>query len=447
MLKNDSASPYTRWWLFLGVLALAIAGLFSLVLVIARTPGLAQIEAFKHLFHQALVVHVDLSVLVWFLAIACMLWSKMASVGRPVIASIEPIALGSFGFGILALTLSPFEKNAIPLMSNYVPVLLGGLFFIGLALIFCGVMLMVIHVLTVRVWGGGFDMPLQFALFTAALIGLICAAAFIWAKHLIPPVIDGQQYYELLFWGGGHTLQLLHTQILIVAWILLLREFIPEFTLQRYVFKALICIGFMAALCTPLGYLLYDITSMEHRSYFTRVMYIIGGIAPGVLSLILLPKLWVLRHVRKAPARALWSCLVASILLFLYGGFLGLCIRGQNVVIPAHYHGSIVAVTIGFMGLAYYMLPRFGYRDVSNWRMAYWQPIIYGGGQWLHISGLAWSGGYGVLRKTPGGMQNLPVDVKAAMGFMGLGGLIAIIGGLFFVYVVAKSILAKEAKA
>lgn len=141
---------------------------------------------------------------------------------------------------------------------------------------------------------------------------------------------------------------------------------------------------------------------------------------------------------------ALWSSLFMSILLFIYGGLLGAIIQGQNVVIPAHYHGSIVGVTLTFMGIAYLLLPQFGYRNVSAWKMAYWQPIVYGGGQLLHISGLAWSGGYGVLRKTPGGLDALSTGVKAAMGMMGLGGLIAIIGGFMFVIVVGKAVFSKE---
>jgi cytochrome c oxidase subunit 1 len=36
-------------------------------------------------------------------------------------------------------------------------------------------------------------------------------------------------------------------------------------------------------------------------------------------------------------------------------------IRGVNVVIPAHYHGSIVGITLAFMGLAYVLLPRLGF--------------------------------------------------------------------------------------
>ncbi|HVO05171.1 MAG TPA: hypothetical protein VMT83_00175, partial [Burkholderiaceae bacterium] len=60
--------------------------------------------------------------------------------------------------------------------------------------------------------------------------------------------------------------------------------------------------------------------------------------------------------------------------------------------------------------------------------------------QLMHIVGLVWSGGYGVQRKVAGADQVLrtPQEV-AGMGLMGLGGLIAVIGGLLFVLVVLQS--------
>ena len=67
---------------------------------------------------------------------------------------------------------------------------------------------------------------------------------------------------------------------------------------------------------------------------------------------------------------------------------------------------------------------------------------MYGGGQLLHITGLVWSGGYGVQRKVAGSEQVLRTTQEVAgMGLMGLGGLIAIIGGILFVYVMLLAIV------
>jgi hypothetical protein len=75
-------------------------------------------------------------------------------------------------------------------------------------------------------------------------------------------------------------------------------------------------------------------------------------------------------------------------------------------------------------------------------RLATWQPYVYGGGQLLHITGLVWSGGYGVQRKVAGSEQVLRTTQEIfGMGLMGIGGLIAIIGGILFVWVVLEAML------
>ena len=123
---------------------------------------------------------------------------------------------------------------------------------------------------------------------------------------------------------------------------------------------------------------------------------------------------------------------------------IGIFISGSNVKIPAHYHGSIVGVTLALMGLVYHLLPRLGYAAPAG-RMATLQPTLYGAGQLMHIVGLVWSGGYGVQRKVAGADQVLRgAGEIAGMGLMGLGGLIAIVGGLLFVIVVLRAMLGSD---
>jgi len=89
-------------------------------------------------------------------------------------------------------------------------------------------------------------------------------------------------------------------------------------------------------------------------------------------------------------------------------------------------------VTLAFMGLTYLLLPRLGFAAVSP-RAARWQLRLTAGGQLLHVAGLVWSGGYGVQRKVAGAAQTLRgTEETIAMGVMGLGGLIAVIGGTLF---------------
>ena len=78
-------------------------------------------------------------------------------------------------------------------------------------------------------------------------------------------------------------------------------------------------------------------------------------------------------------------------------------------------------------------------------RLAVAQPWLYGVGQLMHIVGLVWSGGYGVQRKVAGSEQVLRSSGEiAGMGLMGLGGLLAIAGGLLFVVVVWRAMRAQS---
>ena len=187
----------------------------------------------------------------------------------------------------------------------------------------------------------------------------------------------------------------------------------------------------------PFLYLAHDVTSPGHRLAFTELMKY-GGLSCLPLGLAVVASF--LNAARaEGVAKYLRSALWSSLALFATGGVLGFMISGLDIVIPAHYHGATVGVTIAFMGLTYYLLPRLGFGALPA-RMAFWQPLLYGGGQLMHIIGLAWTGGYGVQRKTAGLAQGVDkIEEIAGMSLMGFGGLISVIGGLLFLIVAWKS--------
>jgi heme/copper-type cytochrome/quinol oxidase subunit 1 len=181
------------------------------------------------------------------------------------------------------------------------------------------------------------------------------------------------------------------------------------------------------------------VVSVQHYRMQTWLMRIGGGLAivPFAAAVALALTNAPTPSRATAPLRA---ALAWSLVLFGAGGLIGLAISGANVKIPAHYHGSIVGVTLALMGLVYYLLPRMGFGRPEG-RLARLQPALYGGGQLLHIAGLLWSGGYGVQRKVAGAEQLLRgAEQVAAMGLMGLGGLLAVAGGVLFALVVLRAI-------
>src|SRR5512142_2362376 len=137
-VPRDRRRTLALSWLVLGLAALAASGIFALLLVVSRTPGLGALIRVADFFRVTLVVHVDLSVLVWFLAFAAMLWS-LAGGTRALGVGIAAIAVAAVGAATMAA--APFVEDARPVMSNYVPVLDGPVFLAGLALFALGVTL------------------------------------------------------------------------------------------------------------------------------------------------------------------------------------------------------------------------------------------------------------------------------------------------------------------
>lgn len=424
-----------RAWLALGLAALACSGLLAILLVLSRTPGIQDVFPLRDFFRAALVVHVDLSVLVWFVSCAGIVWS-IAADGR-----FAALAWAGFGLalaGTAAMALSPFMPEPQPLLNNYIPVLQQDVFFVGLALFGLGGGLTLARTLVAArprlgQWRSGDG--LRWGAYLAALAGAFALAAFV-GGQLNPPAYSGQARYEAVFWGGGHALQFQHAMLLLVAWWWLLDHLGEKPRISPRWFVGGLALAFLPVLATPLILADHPAGSGEYFADFAKQMEFGHPLmAPLILAAAL--AIWRTRAIRSPVKSALW----ASFLLFAVGGVLAYLIRGVNVVIPAHYHGSIVGITLAFMGLAFAVLPRLGFGRVEG-RLACWQPYIYGGGQLLHILGLAWSGGYGVQRKVAGAEQMLvTLPQQIGMGLMGLGGLIAVTGGVLFVWVCLRAMM------
>ena len=429
-------------WLTLGLISLVAAGVFSILLVLARTPVIQGLIPFLDFFRIALVVHVTLSVLIWLLAISAATWSLSTNVDKPLWDRLS-FSLSALGTAIIIIC--PFVGAADPLMNNYVPILQHPLFYGGLVLFTAGILSHLVRAIVSRTrirekLTGTTALQAGISLSTL-LTGLAIIAVFASWRGL-PAEMDGRIYFEFLFWGGGHIVQFSYTLLMMIAWVILAAgsgcrfELTPRLTLVFAIFLAL------PVITVPFLYLAHEITAVGHRIAFTELMKY-GGLSCLPLGLAVAASLW---HADKpqGEARYLRAALVSSLGLFAVGGVLGFMIAGLDIVIPAHYHGATVGVTIAFMGLTYYLLPRLGFGDLPE-RIATWQPYLYGGGQLLHIIGLAWSGGYGVQRKTAGAAQGLEgVGQTAGMGLMGLGGLVSVIGGLMFLIVAYKSMSKRQ---
>lgn len=418
-MKKQTLNPIATLWLKLGIFALAAGGIYAIILVGARSPKVQDMLPFGDFFRTALIVHVNLTVLVWMLSITAMLWSQYA---KSLYTTWRYAALITCAIGTFLIAISAFTSEGHPLLNNYVPILAQPVFLFGLSLFFLGMVLQVIITLRDKFASD----IISFGLKCAAIIIAISFICFALSGYILRNSgLLQTDYYEHLFWAGGHTLQIAYTLVCLVAWLMLANAIGLKLEQKHLKFFLGLSVGII--ILNPLIYGGWPPLTAEHRLFFTEQMKWGGGISVILVAYVLLRSIKTSRFPKPTAAR---NALIASFLLFIAGGIIGHLISGVNVVIPAHYHGSIVGVSLALMGVVYLYIPVSG-------RWALLQPYLYGGGQLLHIAGLAWSGGYGTLRKTPGAAQT--IEGQTAMGLMGFGGLLSIIGGLLFVILILRS--------
>ena len=428
-------APAVASWIWLGVWALIAAGVLAILLGLSRTPVLHDFVPGTQWFRVALVAHVDLSVLVWFVAGAGALWTLyLGPRHRPATGAALLFAL----VGTVAISTAPFAGAERALMANYVPVLQHPWFYAGLLAVGTALGIQAGSYLLAFARGPrDADGPIGLALALAAVSALLAllAVGVSWVR--MPPDAADERYFELLFWGGGHVLQFMHTILMLVAALLLLRGagLAPPGTDTTH--RALFALSALPLLGVP-WLLTIDPAVAGYVTGYSELMRW-GGTA--CIPLLLLMAAGLRRgSLTDIGARTLQSALFWSLALFAGGGILGFLIQGSNTVIPAHYHGSIVGVTLAYMGVFYLLLPRLGY-PLALPRTARWQPLVYGVGQVMHIAGLAWTGGHGAQRKTVGTAEGLSrAQEIIGMGLMGTGSLVAVIGGTMFLVVVLVSV-------
>lgn len=432
-------------WLALGIAALVAAGLFSILLVMARTPYIKDLFPWGNFFKTAMVVHVNLAVLMWFLPIAGLIWSFSSNDRH---ANWGWLSLWMAALGALILTLSPFIGSGEPLMNNYFPVIDGPIFLFGLSMFGLGFLLLVmrslISISPLGAWDKG-ETGLRFGVYTAVIAAAAALLALIWSYFSVPHALHGRIYYETLFWGAGHVLQFTHTLLMLVGWLWLASVSGLRIPLPPRVVGIIFGLGVMWVFFTPYIYLTEGATSLSFTMSFTRLMAAGGGLAAIPFGLVVLWNL-IFGDEPTLEQNVFRTALIFSIGLFGVGGVLGMFIFGSNTLITAHYHGSNGAITVAFMGLCYLLLPRLGFREPRA-RLANIQLYFYGIGQFLHVMGLAWAGGYGMQRKIAGSEEALnSIQQTAGMALMGIGGLIAVIGGVLFLIVVLRAMWPAGAK-
>lgn len=435
-----SSTLSVAWWM-LALLALGASTICAVVLIVARTPFLNLGSEF---FRSALVLHVDMAVVVWFLAVAAGLWLMAIPVGGCVLARTARAGIWLAGFGGLAMLFSPLSAQGVPVLANYVPLLDTPSFYLGLGAFLSGVgfsgLACLAAFISELMRGGeraGTDIG-RWAIAAAIVAFLGALVIFLLAAQ----GGAGEVPLDTRLWGGGHVLQIVHTLMLMAAWLYLGRSALAYVSLPGYWVIGLIGLEVVAVLLDLGLALALPLDSIAYRRGFTLVMRWLTWPAPTVLAV------WIVlgyrRSLKVGRLQRMDLCLLGSIGLFVLGCLVGMAIRGETTTVPAHYHGTVGAVTLAYMTWAHSRLADLGKGLAQSilWR---WQPLIYGFGIGLMVAGLAWAGHLGVPRKSPHAEIMMADDTyKLAMGLAGTGGLLATAGAALFVTMILISLWKKR---
>lgn len=444
----------TRRALGLAIGALLVAGCFSMLLIVGRTPVFSEWVSDPQFFKRCLVLHVDLALVVWFFSFAAALYSLLP--GDRASNAAYRVGFAISAFGVITMIAGTLVPNTTPVLANYVPVIDNPIYITGISLFFGGLLVCFINerlFVSVEAPNPSFSFfqitsDVAVALKTTALAYLVAMTTFFVSFAATPRNLEAKAHYELIFWGGGHVLQVANVAAMLAVWLFLLSSLLKSAVLSPKAARVLFSLLLAPHLAGPL-LTIHGTLSPLYRLGFTRLMQF--GIAPVVVIILSIcsRRLWKAWrrgaiNVRSASVIGFAASAALTVTGFLIGSF----IRDSNTMIPAHYHASIGAVTVAFMAITYTLLKPIGFplNGVRLQRLIPMQLSLFGFGQVIFAIGFSVGGMHGLSRKAYGAEQHIRSPGELiGIGVMGAGGLIAVAGGLMFLWLMLCAV--KQARS
>lgn len=458
---------YTYRWFFLAIVSLGLGGGFAFLVAMSRTPFGYKYFPPDYMYH-ALAGHVVLAILLWLLSFTVVLWSRYLKGLEWKYSYLISLS------GIILVTLSVLTSSGMAVPNNYVPTIVDPLFFAGLSLFSLGFSINVFGFLKEALRHLRSQDILLNTLSVSVLIAALMVAAMLYSLFSHREAAEPYLYYERLFWAPGHIQQILNGAILVSVWYVLSRMLGMDSKSWKFLRYANLTLLLSAILLFTLQMFIDPVDKLSKVA--AEVTYTLGLGVPIFLHIgNILKKLFTTsRHpepsgchpelVSGSPNGSYFEILkpvqgditdyggnkrVASIALILsmtiyiagvaiaYSGF------GNDLRVPAHYHGAVTSLTLALMGYSYYLVREMTHR-VYGERIARVQPVIYGVGMLLFILGLFISGAFGAPRKTYGVAFTSDPVVLSALTVMGIGTILAVTGGILFVTYITISLLKNQ---
>jgi cytochrome c oxidase subunit 1 len=472
----DSHRRAIRWMLYLGFGALAIGIINGLgqALNYARVDILQYFPGMRT-YYQGLTVHGVVNAIVFTFAFANGFLSLTTSraLGRPVAAGFLWATFITMALGVVLAGYAMVTGQASVLYTFYPPLMAHWSYYLGLALLVVSTWITALGLmLTLRGWrkdNPGARVPLMafisiatYAMWTLGSLGLAVGVVGIlipWSLGLIAnsdPLLS-----RTLFWYSGHPIVYFWLLPAYVSWYAMVPRhaggMLFSDSLTRVVFVLFILLsiptgfhhqytdpgitGGMKAIHAGLTFGIFFPSMVTAFS----VMYAleIGGRRRGGTGLVS----WFAKLDWKNPVLV---AQVLAMLTFTLGGVTGLINASYSMNqsihntawVPGHFHMTVgSAVTMSFMGVAFWLIPYLTRRELVGRGMALASQWLYFIGVLIMARGLISGGIDGMPRRTNmlEATYGKPTWEMAGM-LTGLGGTLMFVGGAAFFAVFAATI-------
>jgi len=436
------------------------------------------------LFYRFLTLH-GLNMLIFFI-----IFFEMAILyfAGPILLSSRLPAprVGWLAFGLMVLGMAVtnamvLQGKADVLFTSYPPLQADPLYYVGIILFAVGALIVTCLFFTTLVvvkrehtYEGSIPL-VSFGALTAAIIAVITLlhGAVIYIPTLLWSLgymnVD-PEVYRMVWWGLGHSSQQINVAAHVSVWYLLAALTVGGVVVSEKVSRMAFALYILFISMASAHHLLVDpgmgpawkIWNTSYAMYLAVLASMVHGFTvPAGIEMGQRLRGYTrgtFEWLKKAPwGDPGFSGAALSIVIFGFlGGVTGVTIGTEQINIiahntlrvPGHFHTTVVGGTaLAFMAVTYYVLPLIFRKRVAFWGLAKIQPYLFGVGIVILGMSMIFQGIFGVPRRNwdisaPGAVFQIeyhPV-VQLFQATMGIGGLLAIVGGLAYILIAVVSV-------
>jgi len=436
------------------------------------------------LFYRFLTLH-GLNMLIFFI-----IFFEMAILyfAGPILLSSRLPAprVGWLAFGLMVLGMAVtnamvLQGKADVLFTSYPPLQADPLYYVGIIFFAVGALIVTCLFFTTLVvakrehtYEGSIPL-VSFGALTAAIIAVITLlhGAVIYIPTLLWSLgymnID-PEVYRMVWWGLGHSSQQINVAAHVSVWYLLAALTVGGVVVSEKVSRMAFALYILFISMASAHHLLVDpgmgpawkIWNTSYAMYLAVLASMVHGFTvPAGIEMGQRLRGYTrgtFEWLKKAPwGDPGFSGAALSIVIFGFlGGVTGVTIGTEQINIiahntlrvPGHFHTTVVGGTaLAFMAVTYYVLPLIFRKRVAFWGLAKIQPYLFGIGIVILGMSMIFQGIFGVPRRNwdisaPGAVFQIeyhPV-VQLFQATMGIGGLLAIVGGLAYILIAVVSV-------